>query len=136
MCRHSAMNIWLSLLRNPMPEHFKSKNMNAMIITTSNFTVARMAVIAKRTSSDLMTGAKAMMVESLKRQMRSGVAHFLYQKKDGTLREAWGTTNKSLARKHINGNGDSREFYCTTAYFDVEKGDWRSFRWENIVEYG
>ena len=114
MCRHSAMNIWLSLLRNPMPEHFKSKNMNAMIITTSNFTVARMAVIAKRTSSDLMTGAKAMMVESLKRQMRSGVAHFLYQKKDGTLREAWGTTNKS-------------------AYFDVEKGDWRSFRWENIV---
>lgn len=104
-----------------------------MIITTSNFTVARMAVIAKRTSSDLMAGAKAMMVESLKRQMRSGVAHFLYQKKDGTLREAWGTTNRSLAQKHINGNGDSRERYATTAYFDVERGAWRSFRWENIV---
>ena len=107
--------------------------METIIITTNNLTAARMAVIAKRTSSDLMAGAKAMMVESLKRQMRGGVAHFVYQKKNGELREAWGTTNKSLARKHINGNGDSREFYCTTAYFDVEKGNWRSFRWENIV---
>ena len=98
-----------------------------MIITTDNQTITRMAVIAKRTDSEFMAGAKAMMVESLKRQMRGGVAHFVYQKKNGELREAWGTT------KHINGNGDSREFYCTTAYFDVEKGDWRSFRWENIV---
>lgn len=116
-----------------MPEHFKSKNMNAMIITTSNFTVARMAVIAKRTSSDLMAGAKSMMIDGLKRQMRDGIANFMYQKKNGELREAWGTINRRLAQKHVNGNGDSREFYCTTAYFDVERGAWRSFRWENIV---
>ena len=49
------------------------------------------------------------MVESLKRQMKNGIAHFVFKKKDGTLREAWGTTNSSLAKKHINGNGDSRE---------------------------
>ena len=104
-----------------------------MIITTNNLTVTRMAVIAKRTSSDLMAGAKSMMVESLKRQMWGGVAHFVYQKKNGELREAWGTTNRSLAQRHINGNGDSREHYATTAYFDVERGAWRSFRWENIV---
>lgn len=107
--------------------------METMIITTNNLTAARMAVIAKRTSSDLMAGAKSMMIDGLKRQMRDGIAHFMYQKKNAELREAWGTTNKSLARKHINGNGDSREFYCTTAYFDVERGAWRSFRWENIV---
>ena len=107
--------------------------MSTMIITTNNLTVARMAVIAKRTSSDLMAGAKAMMVESLKRQMKNGIAHFVFMKKDGSLREAWGTTNKSLAEKHINGNGVCREFYCTTAYFDIERGAWRSFRWENIV---
>ena len=104
-----------------------------MIIATDNLTVARMAVIAKRTDSDFMAGAKAMMLESLKRQMRNGIAHFVFMKKDGTLREAWGTTNRSLARKYTNGNGDSREYYATTAYFDVEKGAWRSFRWENIV---
>ena len=87
--------------------------MSTMIITTDNQTITRMAVIAKRTDSEFMAGAKAMMVESLKRQMRGGVAHFVYQKKNGELREA--------------------EFYCTTAYFDVEKGAWRSFRWESIV---
>lgn len=104
-----------------------------MIITTNNLTVARMAVIAKRTSSDLMAGAKSMMIDGLKRQMGDGIAHFMYQKKNGELREAWGTTNRSLVQKHVNGNGDSRERYATTAYFDVEKGNWRSFRWENIV---
>ena len=56
--------------------------METMIITTNNLTAARMAVIAKRTSSDLMAGAKAMMVESLKRQMRGGVAHLLHNKTD------------------------------------------------------
>lgn len=107
--------------------------MNAMILTTNSLTVTRMAVIAKRTRSELMTGAKAMMIEALKRQMANGVAHFLFRKKNGELREAWGTTCKSLVEKHINGNGDSRELYATTAYFDVEKGEWRSFRWESIV---
>ena len=59
-----------------------------MIITTDNQTITRMAVIANRTDSEFMVGAKAMMVESLKRQMRGGVAHFVYQKKNGELREA------------------------------------------------
>ena len=104
-----------------------------MIITGDNLTITRMAVIVKRTDSEFMAGAKAMMVESLKRQMKNGIAHFVFMKKDGSLREAWGTTNKSLAEKHINGNGISREFFSTTAYFDIEKGAWRSFRWENIV---
>ena len=127
------MSIWPSLLRNKTDEQFKSKDMETMIITTNNLTAARMAVIAKRTSSDLMAGAKSMMIDGLKRQMRDGIAHFMYQKKNGELREAWGTTNRSLAQKYVNGNGDSRERYATTAYFDVERGAWRSFRWENIV---
>lgn len=104
-----------------------------IIVTSSPLTATRMAVIASRTSSELMAGAKSLMIESLKKQMRNGIAHFVFMKKDGSLREAWGTTNKSLAEKHINGNGVSREFFATTAYFDVEKGEWRSFRWENIV---
>lgn len=104
-----------------------------IIIVNSPLTATRMAVIASRTSSELMAGAKSMMIEILKKQMRNGIAHFIFMKKDGSLREAWGTTNRHLAEKHINGNGVSREFFSTTAYFDVEKGAWRSFRWENIV---
>lgn len=107
--------------------------MNAMIITTNDLTTTRMAVIAKRTASELMAGAKSMMIENLKNQMKNGIAHFVFKKKDGSLREAWGTTSKSLAEKHINGRGCSRECFATTAYFDVEKGQWRSFRWENLV---
>ena len=107
--------------------------MNTMLATTDSMTLTRMAVIGKRTSSALMAGAKAMMVENLKKQMRTGVAHFVYMKKSGELREAFGTTSKALAEKYIGGNGISRECYATTAYFDVEKAAWRSFRWENIV---
>ncbi|WP_080597345.1 SH3 beta-barrel fold-containing protein [Bacteroides uniformis] len=29
--------------------------------------------------------------------------------------------------------GESRESYATTAYFDLEKCGWRSFRWENLI---
>ena len=110
------------------------KDMNSsMIISNDRRMVTRMAVIARRTGSELMAGAKAVLVEALKDKMRNGIAHFVFQKKDGSLREAWGTTNRSLAEKYINGNGVTREAYATTAYFDVEVGGWRSFRWENLV---
>ena len=75
-----------------------------------------------------------MMIQNLKEKLRNGVAHFLYIKKDGTIREAWGTTNAALAHKYTNGNGVCREIFKTTAYFDVEKSSWRSFRWESIVK--
>ena len=106
--------------------------MNALVIT--NGTATRMAVIAARTGSELMAGAKAMMIESLKAKLRSGVAHFIFIKKNGEVREAFGTTNASVAAKYTNGNGCCREYFKTTAYFDIEKGEWRSFRWESIVK--
>ena len=108
-------------------------DMISIIATTNNLTVSRMAVIGMRTGSELMAGAKAMMIENLKRQMRNGVAHFVFQKKDGTLREAFGTLDSSLISRYINGNGCSRECFATTAFFDCQKAAWRSFRWENLV---
>ena len=106
--------------------------MNALVIT--NQTATRMTVIAVRTDSTLMAGAKAMMIESLKEKLRNGVAHFIFIKKNGEIREAFGTTNSAVAAKYTNGNGCSRECFCTTAYFDIEKGEWRSFRWETLVK--
>ena len=105
---------------------------NALVI--SNATATRMTVIAARTSSALMAGAKAMMIETLKEKLHNGVAHFLYLKKNGEIREALGTTNRVVAAKYTNGNGCSRECFCTTAYFDIECGEWRSFRWENLIK--
>lgn len=106
--------------------------MNALIIT--NTTAVRMNVIAERTQNLLVAGAKAMMIESLKDKLRNGVAHFIFIKKNGEVREAFGTTNAAVAAKYTNGNGISREYFKTTAYFDIEKGQWRSFRWESIVK--
>ena len=106
--------------------------MNALIITDT--TAVRMNVIAQRTQNLLVAGAKAMMLESLQERLRNGVAHFIFIKKNGEIREAFGTTNSSVASKYTNGNGISREYFKTTAYFDIEKGEWRSFRWESIVK--
>lgn len=106
--------------------------MNALVI--SNQTATRMAVIAQRTGSELMAGAKAMMIENLKEKLHNGVAHFVFQKRNGEYREIFATTNKELVQRHIMGTGVSRELYATTAVFDVEKGAWRSFRWESIVK--
>ena len=105
---------------------------NALIITDT--TAVRMNVIAQRTQNLLIAGAKAMMIESLKDKLRTGVAHFIFQKKNGELREMFATTNPSLVKRHINGRGVSRELYATTAVFDCEIGEWRSFRWESIVK--
>lgn len=104
-----------------------------MIATNDALMITRMAVIAKRTGSGLAAGTKSAMIENLKTQMRGGIAHFIYMKRNGELREAWGTLNRSLVKKHINGRGISRECYATSAYYDVEAAAWRSFRWENLV---
>ena len=106
--------------------------MNALVITDT--TAVRMNVIAQRTQNLLIAGAKAKMIESLKDKLRNGVAHFIFQKRNGEYREMFATTNPSLVKRHINGRGVSRELYATTAVFDCELGECRSFRWEAIVK--
>lgn len=110
--------------------------METTIITaTNNALIARhIAVIAAKKGSALMGSAKALLIEEAKRQMRAGTCHFIYMKKDGSLREAFGTLNAALCNKHINGRGQSPENWGCSCYFDVEKGQFRSFRWQNIID--
>ena len=97
-------------------------------LVLNSTTVTRATVIANRTNSEEIGIIKAMMIENLKTKLANGIAHFVFMKKDGTLREAWGTTNPSLSAKHIN------ELFKTTAFYDVTIGEWRSFRWESLVQ--
>ncbi|MDE5900456.1 MAG: SH3 beta-barrel fold-containing protein [Muribaculaceae bacterium] len=106
--------------------------MNAIVI--NNTTANRATVIANRTQSSEMGVMKAMLIDTLKVKLANGIAHFIFKKKDGSYREAWGTTQSQLAKAKTNGKGISREMYKTTAYFDIEKGEWRSFRWEMLVQ--
>lgn len=110
--------------------------MTTIITTaTNNALVARhIASISRTTGSGLMGASKALLIEEAKRQMRStSGCHFIYQKANGEVREAFGTLNPSLCGKHINGRGDSPELRGCTPYWDMEKGGFRSFRWENLV---
>ncbi len=103
-------------------------------IAVNDMTVVRANKIAERTGSLEMGIAKAMLIEQLKQKLANGVAHFIFQKRDGSLREMFATTNPALCSRHINGRGVSRECYATTAVFCVESGAWRSFRWESLIK--
>lgn len=103
-------------------------------LAINGMTATRAIVIAHRTDNEQIGLVKAMMIEQLKEKLANGVAHFIFIKKDGSVREAWGTTKSELASKKINGRGVSRENYCTTPWWDCENGGWKSLRWESIVK--
>ena len=107
-------------------------NNNAVVI--NNSTSRRANVIAERTNSDVMGVVKAQMIDVLKAKLQSGIAHFLFLKKDGSLREAWGTTANNLVKANVNGRGVSRDSVNCVCYWDVEKGGFRSLRFENLVQ--
>lgn len=104
-------------------------------ILLNHNTAVRAKVIAVRTSSRMVDGiSKALLIEQLKRKLRSGqIVKFAYLKSNGDIRVAYGTTNVDFVKDKIRGWGDSRENYATSAYYDLEKGGWRSFRWENLI---
>lgn len=104
-------------------------------ILLNHNTAVRAKVIAVRTSCRTVDGiSKALLIEQLKRKLRSGqIVKFAYLKSNGDIRVAYGTTNVDFVKDKIRGWGESRENYATTAYYDLEKGGWRSFRWENLI---
>jgi hypothetical protein len=77
---------------------------------------------------------KAQMIDLLKEKLRNGVAHFIYMKKDGTIREAWGTCSGQLMKATQNGRGLSGDMVNTIKYWDIEKGGYRSLRYENLIQ--
>ena len=107
---------------------------NNSTVVFNNLTSRRANVIAKRTGNDAMGIIKAQMIDLLKAKLQMGVAHFVYMKKDGTLREAWGTTASKFMKSNINGRGISRDSVNTVCYWDCEKGGFRSLRFENLIE--
>lgn len=72
-------------------------------------------------------------IESLKLLLMKGTAHFLYRKKDGTIREAFGTLLGKVVERNTNGLGHPRKYDGLVAYFDIEDQAWKSFRFENFI---
>lgn len=104
------------------------------LVIVNSRTAHRADVIAVRTGSAIMGVIKSQMIDLLKEKLRNGVAHFLYLKKDGTIREAWGTTASNLMRATQNGRGLSGGDVNTVKYYDIVKGGYRSLRYENLLQ--
>ena len=104
------------------------------VVAMNGMTAHRANVIARRTGSEAMGIIKAQMIDLLKAKLQSGVAHFIYMKKDGTLREAWGTCAGNLMKATQNGRGLSGDQVNTIKYYDVIAGGYRSTRYENLVQ--
>jgi hypothetical protein len=108
-------------------------NQTATAVVLKDKTVERANIIAQRIGSLEIAIVKAMMLEQLDAKLADNqLAHIIFQKKNGSLREMWCSTNPSLCSKHVK--GVHREHYGTKVVFDVEKGEFRSFRFESIIK--
>ena len=109
--------------------------MKTIITTaTNNALVARhIEAITKTTGSAYKGVSPAMLIEACKAQMRNGVCHFIYIKKNGEVREAMGTLDRNVLHATIKGTGTSPEEWGCCYYHDVIKGGARSFRWANLL---
>ncbi|MBE6342319.1 MAG: DUF2693 domain-containing protein [Lentimicrobiaceae bacterium] len=108
--------------------------MNTIVTTNSTLVATHILSITAKTGSSLMGTSKALLIEEAKRQMRStSGCHFIYKKSNGEIREAFGTLNPAICGKHINGRGMSPENWGCCCYWDMEKGGFRSFKWENLI---
>lgn len=76
------------------------------------------------------------LIEGVKVRLQSGIAHFVYLKKDGSAREAFGTTNADVLttlglpeREPVSSIADRPD---TIVYFDLGSNGWRSCLKANV----
>lgn len=107
---------------------------NQTLAVLSNKTMNRARVIARRTGSEVMGIIKAQMIEELKARMALEPTKFIAKKKDGSIREFWGVTTPKLMKATQTGTGYSGDEVNTVKFWDIEKGGYRSVRFENIIQ--
>lgn len=77
------------------------------------------------------------LLDELKKGMQQDVMHFIFKKKDGTIRHAYGTRaqdvltrNDSLPESNSKKKGSPGTVF---PYYDIEKGAWRGFKVESLI---
>lgn len=76
------------------------------------------------------------MDEALKKALSEGIVHLSFKKKDGTIREMRATTMPDVVQPLIKPNAAHRTpnpDVCVVV--DVEKNEFRSFRWDSIISW-
>lgn len=81
-----------------------------------------------------------MNITQLQTKLANEIVSFKYTKKDGTIREAKGTTNPGIIESNFDysylpkGEKDINYSDKVTRYFDTEKIGWRSFQNDSLIE--
>ena len=104
------------------------------IVAVTNKDLCRAAVIDSRVDNDFVTGMQVAMLNELKARMRREVVKFAYLKKSGEVRIAYGTMMSALIGNHINGRGICGDARKVCTYFDVERGQFRCFQMQALIQ--
>ena len=83
---------------------------------------------------------KSTMAVALMTELKVRDVRFTYLKKDGTTREAFGTTRpEALPQTDVDGGGGEKKErtpnYAMLPYFDLEKVAWRGCKIENLISF-
>ena len=78
------------------------------------------------------------LIDELKKRMKDEVTHFTFKKKDGTVRQAYGTrVSEVIVRYEGALLPPQKQRQCTGStfpYFDIEKQAWRCFKVETLMD--
>lgn len=72
-------------------------------------------------------------VQTLVKKLTEGSTSFKFRKVDGTIREATGTLNADLIPAGAGTPTIPAENAASISYYDLDKGEFRAFRTENII---
>ena len=76
------------------------------------------------------------MVRQLKAEMKVREVKFMYQKKDGSIRNAVGTLNPSIYGSENAPIGSNKTIpENQIRYYDTNSDGWRSFLSENLISF-
>ena len=104
------------------------------IVAVTNKDLYRAAVIASRVENNFVIGLQVAKLNELKARMRREVVKFAYLKKSGEVRIAYGTMMSALIGNHINGRGICGDARKVCTYFDVERGQFRCFQMQALIQ--
>lgn len=80
------------------------------------------------------------LIDELKKRMKDDVVHFTFKKKDGTVRQAYGTRESEIIVRHegavLPDEGTKRKASNgnTFPYYDIERQAWRCFRMDTLMD--
>ena len=79
-------------------------------------------------------------IATLVTELKKGVCLFQFKKKDGQIRRATGTLSQEVIDRYreesdtyVPKTYKKKARPTSTAYFDLEKGEFRCFLWENFI---